>query len=90
VREETTVTRDRYTEDLAAFVDGELPERRRLEVERHLETCPGCATVVAAADEMTRRLSGAVARYPTLPSAREILERASANACVARANRRAR
>jgi anti-sigma factor RsiW len=50
-----------FEEDLTAYVDGELPPVRRVEVETHLGTCAGCRTTHA-------RLSQTVARMAELPA----------------------
>ncbi|WP_164007511.1 anti-sigma factor family protein [Pyxidicoccus trucidator] len=50
-----------FEEDLTAYVDGELPPARRVEVEAHLGTCAGCRATHAL-------LGNAVARLAELPA----------------------
>ncbi len=49
-----------FEEDLTAYVDGELPPARRMEVEAHLGTCAGCRSMHAL-------LGNTVARLAELP-----------------------
>ncbi len=38
-------------EDIAAFLDNELPSRRREEVIGHLAICPSCRTIIAQSEQ---------------------------------------
>ncbi len=49
-------------ERTSAFLDGELDERESAVVERHLETCPHCQALAAAAGEASELLRGPAAR----------------------------
>ncbi len=49
-------------ERTSAFLDGELDDRESAEVEQHLETCPHCQALAAAAGEASELLRGPAAR----------------------------
>ncbi len=67
-----------FEEELTAYVDGELPAARRVEVEAHLGTCADCR----ATEALLRRAMAPVASLPEfVPSAslrREVLAKVDA------------
>ncbi|MFP2908626.1 anti-sigma factor family protein, partial [Pyxidicoccus sp. 3LFB2] len=46
-----------FEEDLTAYVDGELPPARRVEVEAHLGACAGCRAMHALLGTAVARLA---------------------------------
>jgi hypothetical protein len=54
-------------DDLLAFLDGELREPRRGEVEEHLETCSHCTAALEALDSSARQLTAALERIDRPP-----------------------
>jgi anti-sigma factor RsiW len=61
---------DPYAEDLSELIDGELPAKRRAEVEAHVA---GCADCRARAAEL-RQLSAGISRLPKMPASSEFLK----------------
>lgn len=58
-----------WREDLSAYVDGELPAERRVEVDAHLATCAACRQELVE----LRKLAAGVARLPGMQPADEFL-----------------
>jgi hypothetical protein len=48
-------THDTWTDRLSEFVDGDLTEKERLELEHHLESCSSCRTIVSQLREVVAR-----------------------------------
>jgi hypothetical protein len=46
---------DRFSERLSEYLDGDLAERERLEIERHLPTCAECRDTLAALTDLRER-----------------------------------
>jgi anti-sigma factor RsiW len=53
------------TEDLSAFLDGELPARRQEDVSRHVAACETCATVVEDLGAAKAALGGLTPEHPS-------------------------
>lgn len=57
-----------HMERTSAFLDGELDAPTLAQAERHIEACPECQGLVAAAGEASELLRGPAARLPASPS----------------------
>jgi anti-sigma factor RsiW len=55
---------DRWTDRLSEYLDGELDERERLELEAHLGACAGCATTLAGLRQVVTRAEALEDRPP--------------------------
>ena len=62
------ITRDIWTDRLSEFVDGDLTTSTRLELERHLESCSSCRTIVSELKEVVARAE----RLQDLPPAHDL------------------
>lgn len=56
-----------HLERTSAFLDGELDMAASAGAERHIESCPDCQALVAAAGEMSELLRGPAARLSATP-----------------------
>ena len=59
---------DMWTDRLSEYVDGDLPVSERLELERHLEECVSCRTIVAELNDVVARAQ----RLEDLPPAHDL------------------
>ena len=59
---------DMWTDRLSEYVDGDLPVGERLELERHLEGCVSCQTIVAELNDVVARAH----RLEDLPPAHDL------------------
>ncbi|MBO7743067.1 zf-HC2 domain-containing protein [Paenibacillus sp. MWE-103] len=69
-------------EQLSAYMDGELEEDARLEIEAHLERCPSCRMLLMELTEMTRSFTAEMLALAEPPGLENRVMRA-----VARENR---
>jgi hypothetical protein len=59
---------DLWTDRLSEYLDGDLPETERLEIERHLENCSSCRTTLAELKEVIARAQ----RLDSVPPGRDL------------------
>lgn len=57
--------RDRWTDRLSEYLDGELPVEERLAVEAHLENCPDCSALLADLGRVVEQARLVDNRVPT-------------------------
>lgn len=67
-----------FEDDLTAYVDGELPEPRRAQVEVHLRTCAECRPVEALLRRTVAQLAALPALEPSPGMRRQVLARLDA------------
>ncbi len=63
---------------VSAYQDGELPEDRREEIEKHLDDCPACAEVLRRNLSLSDAIRSGAPTYPASDSLLRSLERFSA------------
>ncbi|MFY2556576.1 anti-sigma factor family protein [Corallococcus terminator] len=67
-----------FEEDLTAYVDGELPAARRVEVEAHLGGCTGCRATEALLRHTVARVAELPDFVPSLDTRRAVLAKLEA------------
>jgi anti-sigma factor RsiW len=67
-----------FEEDLTAYIDGELPATRRVEVEAHLGTCAECKSTEALLRRTVARLAELPEFTPSADTRRAVLAKVDA------------
>src|SRR5689334_4624786 len=68
---------DEVLEKLSAFHDNELDLASSVEIERHLDTCPGCVDALDRMDQLSQRLRSDAPYYPAPDHLRERVSQAA-------------